>query len=222
MHAAGTACTGIRIVRGMVFVFAAHSCDDAMLQGSGDDRRDRRPGRDGERRRRGLPCGRPARRQDGRRTERADARRSPSRRGSSSRRTWTPSSRRRSSCSRSRRPIRRARSPPTSRRSGADGRPAARLGLERGLAFDCSASSRASLRHAGSSSSTGRSPAARRAPTTARASTSPARAAELAEAAPPWLDVRAVVGAEVGLASAVKMCTASVYKGSRRSSRTRS
>jgi 3-hydroxyisobutyrate dehydrogenase-like beta-hydroxyacid dehydrogenase len=39
-----------------------------------------------------------------------------------------------------------------------------------------------------------------------------ARASELAEAAPAWLDVRAV-GAEVGLASAVKMCTASVYKG---------
>ena len=38
------------------------------------------------------------------------------------------------------------------------------------------------------------------------------RASELAEAAPAWLDVRAV-GAEVGLASAVKMCTASVYKG---------
>ncbi len=44
-------------------------------------------------------------------------------------------------------------------------------------------------------------------------STCPApRASELAEAAPAWLDVRAV-GAEVGLASAVKMCTASVYKG---------
>ena len=38
------------------------------------------------------------------------------------------------------------------------------------------------------------------------------RADELAAGAPPWLDVR-VVGAEVGLASAVKMCTASVYKG---------
>jgi 3-hydroxyisobutyrate dehydrogenase-like beta-hydroxyacid dehydrogenase len=38
------------------------------------------------------------------------------------------------------------------------------------------------------------------------------RAAELAEAAPPWLDLR-VVGDEIGLASAVKMCTASVYKG---------
>jgi 3-hydroxyisobutyrate dehydrogenase-like beta-hydroxyacid dehydrogenase len=38
------------------------------------------------------------------------------------------------------------------------------------------------------------------------------RADELAAPAPPWLDVR-VVGAEVGLASAVKMCTASVYKG---------
>ncbi len=38
------------------------------------------------------------------------------------------------------------------------------------------------------------------------------RASELAEAAPAWLDVRAV-GAEAGLASAVKMCTASVYKG---------
>ena len=39
-----------------------------------------------------------------------------------------------------------------------------------------------------------------------------ARAAELADAGPAWLDLR-VVGAEVGLASAVKMCTASVYKG---------
>jgi 3-hydroxyisobutyrate dehydrogenase-like beta-hydroxyacid dehydrogenase len=38
------------------------------------------------------------------------------------------------------------------------------------------------------------------------------RAPELAEAAPVRLDVRDV-GAEVGLASAVKMCTASVYKG---------
>ena len=38
------------------------------------------------------------------------------------------------------------------------------------------------------------------------------RAAELADAAPPWLDLR-VVGDEIGLASAVKMCTASVYKG---------
>jgi len=35
----------------------------------------------------------------------------------------------------------------------------------------------------------------------------------LAAAAPAWLDVR-VVGGEVGLASAVKMCTASMYKGS--------
>lgn len=38
------------------------------------------------------------------------------------------------------------------------------------------------------------------------------QAPALAETAPAWLDVRAV-GAEVGLASAVKMCTASVYKG---------
>jgi len=38
------------------------------------------------------------------------------------------------------------------------------------------------------------------------------RAAELADSCPDWLDVR-VVGVEVGLASAVKMCTASVYKG---------
>ena len=35
----------------------------------------------------------------------------------------------------------------------------------------------------------------------------------LAAAAPTWLDVR-VVGGDVGLASAVKMCTASMYKGS--------
>ncbi len=39
-----------------------------------------------------------------------------------------------------------------------------------------------------------------------------ARAAEVAASVPPWLDVR-VVGTDVGLASAVKMCTASVYKG---------
>lgn len=39
-----------------------------------------------------------------------------------------------------------------------------------------------------------------------------ARAAELADTGPAWLDLR-VVGADVGLASAVKMCTASVYKG---------
>ncbi len=39
-----------------------------------------------------------------------------------------------------------------------------------------------------------------------------ARAEELAASGPAWLDLR-VVGAEVGLASAVKMCTASVYKG---------
>jgi 3-hydroxyisobutyrate dehydrogenase-like beta-hydroxyacid dehydrogenase len=38
-------------------------------------------------------------------------------------------------------------------------------------------------------------------------------AAEVAGAAPAWLDAR-VVGDEVGLASAVKMCTASMYKGS--------
>jgi 3-hydroxyisobutyrate dehydrogenase-like beta-hydroxyacid dehydrogenase len=39
-----------------------------------------------------------------------------------------------------------------------------------------------------------------------------ARADEVAAGAPAWLDARAV-GDEVGLASAVKMCTASVYKG---------
>jgi 3-hydroxyisobutyrate dehydrogenase-like beta-hydroxyacid dehydrogenase len=38
------------------------------------------------------------------------------------------------------------------------------------------------------------------------------RAGELAASAPAWLDLR-VVGGEIGLASAVKMCTASVYKG---------
>lgn len=40
-----------------------------------------------------------------------------------------------------------------------------------------------------------------------------ARAEALAAAAPAWLDAR-VVGDEVGPASAVKMCTASMYKGS--------
>ena len=38
------------------------------------------------------------------------------------------------------------------------------------------------------------------------------RAAELAAAGPAWLDLH-TVGSDVGLASAVKMCTASVYKG---------
>ena len=38
------------------------------------------------------------------------------------------------------------------------------------------------------------------------------RATELAASAPDWIDARPV-GAEVGVASAVKMCTASVYKG---------
>ena len=38
-------------------------------------------------------------------------------------------------------------------------------------------------------------------------------AVQLAESAPQWLDLR-VVGEEIGLASAVKMCTASMYKGS--------
>ena len=53
-----------------------------------------------------------------------------------------------------------------------------------------------------------------RAPTTARGSTCSGRsAAELAGAAPAWIDARKV-GDTVGLASAVKMCTASMYKGS--------
>ena len=40
-----------------------------------------------------------------------------------------------------------------------------------------------------------------------------ASAARLAASAPAWLDAR-LVGDEIGLASAVKMCTASMYKGS--------
>jgi 3-hydroxyisobutyrate dehydrogenase-like beta-hydroxyacid dehydrogenase len=39
------------------------------------------------------------------------------------------------------------------------------------------------------------------------------RADEIAAAAPPEIDAR-VIGAEIGLASAVKMCTAAMYKGS--------
>ena len=39
------------------------------------------------------------------------------------------------------------------------------------------------------------------------------RALELADLAPDWIEAR-VVGDEIGLASAVKMCTASMYKGS--------
>ena len=52
-----------------------------------------------------------------------------------------------------------------------------------------------------------------RADYTTRVYVSGPQAATLAAAAPPWLDARPV-GEEVGLASAVKMCTASMYKGS--------
>ena len=52
-----------------------------------------------------------------------------------------------------------------------------------------------------------------RAEYTTRVYLSGARADALAAAAPGWLDAR-VVGEEVGLASAVKMCTAAMYKGS--------
>ncbi len=52
-----------------------------------------------------------------------------------------------------------------------------------------------------------------RADYTTRVYVSGAGAETLAAGAPGWLDVR-VVGEEVGLASAVKMCTASMYKGS--------
>jgi len=52
-----------------------------------------------------------------------------------------------------------------------------------------------------------------RADYTTRVYLSGARAELLTAAAPSWLDLR-VVGEEVGLASAVKMCTASMYKGS--------
>ena len=38
------------------------------------------------------------------------------------------------------------------------------------------------------------------------------RAQEVADVPAPWLDVR-VVGSELGTASAIKMCTASYYKG---------
>ena len=52
-----------------------------------------------------------------------------------------------------------------------------------------------------------------RAGATTRVYLSGDRAEELAAAAPPEIDAR-VVGAEIGLASAVKMCTAAMYKGS--------
>ena len=48
---------------------------------------------------------------------------------------------------------------------------------------------------------------------TTRVYVSGARADELAAAAPPEVDVR-VVGGDIGVASAVKMCTAAMYKGS--------
>jgi 3-hydroxyisobutyrate dehydrogenase-like beta-hydroxyacid dehydrogenase len=51
-----------------------------------------------------------------------------------------------------------------------------------------------------------------RRPGTTRVYLSGRRAAELAELGAPMLDVR-VVGSEIGTASAVKMCTASLYKG---------
>ena len=48
---------------------------------------------------------------------------------------------------------------------------------------------------------------------TTRIYLSGARAEEIAAATPPEIDAR-VIGAEIGLASAVKMCTAAMYKGS--------
>ena len=48
---------------------------------------------------------------------------------------------------------------------------------------------------------------------TTRIYLSGARAEEIAAAAPPEIDAR-VIGGEIGLASAVKMCTAAMYKGS--------
>ena len=137
------------------------------------DDRDRQSGRDGERCRRGLPCRRPARRHDGRRPERAHAR--PRRQaGLELCPTSTRSSRRPSSCSRSHRPTRRARSPPTSppRPGGrAPGRSSPTGTRSRPRLH---ASSPTSSPTAGSSSSTARSPAGRRVPTTAPASTCPA------------------------------------------------
>ena len=64
----------------------------------------------------------------------------------------------------------------------------------------------------GSSSSTARSPAGRRAPTTHPRLRLGRQGGRARGRGPAWLDVR-VVGTEVGLASAVKMSTASVYKG---------
>ena len=52
-----------------------------------------------------------------------------------------------------------------------------------------------------------------RAGSTTRVYLSGARAEEIAAAAPPEIDAR-VIGGEIGLASAVKMCTAAMYKGS--------
>ena len=106
-----------------------------LWSGHGDDR-DRQPRRDGERRRCGLPCERPARRRNGRRPERANA--GSCRAGGARARGRPGRGRRRSrprALDRAARPgagdCRRPR-----RCSGAHRRPAARLGLERRLAGD--------------------------------------------------------------------------------------
>ena len=123
------------------------------------------------------------------------------------------SSRRRTSCSRSCRPTGPSRRCGDRGCGGADRQQAARRRLERGRPGD-----RARDR---SFAGRGRARARRRLHLRRAAECGlpharlpvGTRAAELAAAAPPWLDLR-VVGDEVGLASAVKMCTASMYKGS--------
>ena len=202
-----------RIVRGMVFVFAAHSCDDAMLQGSGDDRGDRQPWRDGERGRCGLPCEWPARRRNGRRPEQADTQALAAQAGLELVADLD-------AVVASADLVLSIAPPDQARAIAADLVGAAARTGARPLVSDWNAVSPATARELGDvlaggglelvdGSISGGPP---RADYRTRVYVSGARAAELAESGPPWLDLR-VVGAEVGLASAVKMCTASVYKG---------
>ena len=164
------------------------------------DGRDRQPRRDGQRRRRLAAPRRRAGGGDGRRAKRADGAAGPARPGSSCCRRSTMSSRRPTSCSRSSRPTRRRRSRGRARRRAPARRPERRLARDRPADLD--GGGRLDL-----------GPAAGRGGDDAR-STCPARARRRWRRCRSTASTSSSSATRSGSASAVKMSTASVYKGS--------
>ena len=177
--------------------------------------RDRQPGRDGKRRRRRLRSRRSACRRDGCGAQRADARRLRARRGSSSCAdldevvaaselvlSIVPPDQATAATESIAASAAPAPAPPRSSPTGMPCRP-------RRPARSTQVAGDAGLEFVDGSISGGPP----RPGSTTRIYLSGARADELAAATPPEIDAR-VVGAEIGLASAVKMCTAAMYKGS--------